>query len=109
MKSSKELYKFYEAYARGDFAEFDYEKNYGLCFLLYFKYSTKPNDRYLEDSERLALHLEMQNQFTIMGLNEKHPFNESLEDFYAQGSASQMTENPKRIQWVKDRLEAGVI
>lgn len=101
IKSSRLLYDFYVWWLVNK-DEIEMCHKYGLCANLYYYLCLETYGR-LYDTMRE----ELRNQFSVAGHDTDIPFGISQ---YAYGSANDTQHlDPSRIQWVKDRIEDGMI
>lgn len=100
--SSSGLLAFYKAYLAWTQSENMHSHPYfemvGLCTNSYnFANSHDGNFEF-------EICLEMQDQFEYMGLSDVYPFNKDADAYAYEHLAEKSHLNPKRIQWVKDRI-----
>lgn len=107
--SSATLIRFYKAWI-ADHPGMDRTTN-GLCNCLEAYVDTIVGDITNEEDERWhnrlwsSLKYEMRKQFECAGLYYNFPFNCGYGDYALECDAATSHENPRRIQWVKDRIE----
>ena len=102
--SSAALLRFYKAWL-ADQPEMDRAVS-GLCICLevYVGSHSGSTERWRVNMFD-SLKYEMRKQFECAGLDYNFPFNCGYGDYALECDANKTHENPRRIQWVKDRIE----
>lgn len=107
--SSATLIRFYKAWIANHPA-MDRTTN-GLCGCLVDYVGTIVGDITTEEGKRWhdrlsdSLKYEMRRQFEHAGLDFNLPFNCGYGDYALECDAAMSHQNPRRIQWVRDRIE----
>jgi hypothetical protein len=80
----------------------NYTRGHGLCYGLskYFRRIGMP----LVRADRVES--ELRALFKADGLDEDHPFNKTIDDYYAAGDRGLHHLNLLRVNWVRQKLEA---
>lgn len=107
MKSSERLLAFYKAWLRGaDESGYVRRDDGGLCFNLY-RYAEKVTEKEPHlDYTGFCLSLidEMRCQFSGAGMDYLLPFNDYFCSYTDESINGACSSNPKRRQWVLDRI-----
>lgn len=103
MKQSKTLTAFYNdlnEWINSDFPLCDYPfiDSVGLCTNL----SVWCKDKYLSDSLKQSLVVELHEQFNDAGLDILTPFNANFGSYSQETKTDNIFKNPKRIAWIKN-------